>query len=413
MALTPDMMIAAAFGLGLGLFVGFFVFRFSLLQKISQLTAEKDSAEKRIAQSESELEKLEARFALQFENLANKIFEDKSAKFKKESQEGLGQLLNPLRERLQEFQKKVDDSFGLQAKEQFSLKNEIKNIVAANERMSLQTESLTKALKGDVKVQGNWGEMILEKILEDSGLRKGHNYDTQGADMGLKHAETGGHMKPDVIISLPDGKKLIIDAKVSLTHYERYCAATDEAEREQSLKQHLNAVRTRVNELAEKRYHDMAGLETLDFVMMFMPIEGAYALAVQQDRDLHSFAWNKKVVIVCPTTLWATLRTVDSVWRLENQNKNAQEIAAKGGALYDKIVGFVSDMEDIGKKINATQKTYDDAIGKLKDGKGNVLRQAEQLRDMGVKTNKTLPRHLLDTDETAAENNIETIRVLK
>lgn len=380
---TP-VIVALVLGLGLGYLIAYLVAR----GKIAQLQVEKSHAEA-----------IEDRVSMKFENLANRIFDEKTEKFKKDSNENLGQLLGPLRERLHEFQKKVDDSFGAQAKEQFSLKNEIKNIILTNERMSLQTESLTKALKGDVKVQGNWGEMILEKILEDSGLRKGVNYVTQGQGLGLKHVETGGHRQPDVIVNLPDGKKLIIDAKVSLTAYERYCAATEDAERDLHLKQHLSAVRARIGELEEQRYQDMKGVDTLDFVMMFMPIEGAYSLAVQKDPDLHSYAWNKRIVIVCPTTLWATLRTVDSVWRLENQNKNAQDIAAKGGALYEKIVGFVQDMEDIGKKIGAAQTSYDGALNKLKDGKGNVLRQAEQLRDMGIKTNKTLPRHLLDSEE--------------
>jgi DNA recombination protein RmuC len=397
MVLTTDILMTAGLGLLIGFLLGFLPPR----MRIGRLEAEKEEAASRLAHHASDLEQLEARFSLQFENLANRIFDDKSEKFKKESQEGIGQMLNPLRERLQEFQKKIDDSFGAQAKEQFSLKNEIKNIVTANERMSLQTESLTKALKGDVKVQGNWGEVILEKVLEESGLRKGHNYITQGSEMGLKHAEDGSRLKPDVIILLPEDKHVIIDAKVSLTHYERFCAATDDIERTGALKQYLNSVRTHVTGLEERRYQDTDKLGTPDFVLMFMPIEGAYSLAIQQDHGLHSFAWDKKVIIVCPTTLLATLRTVSSVWRLVDQNKHSQEIATKAGALYDKIAGFVEDMEDIGKKIGATQKTYDEAFKKLSSGTGNILRRTEDLKLLGVKTSKKLPKA---SDEEDAGN---------
>lgn len=399
----PDA-ISLALGLAAGALVGFVIGFLALRSRVARLEAEKQSLTERAEYHAASMEMVEERFALQFENLANRIFDEKSEKFKRESQEGLGQLLSPLRERLNEFQKKVDDSFGAQAKEQFSLKNEIKNIITANERMSLQAESLTKALKGDVKAQGNWGEIILEKVLEDSGLRKGVNYFTQGSDLGLKHVETGGTMKPDVIVQLPDDKQIIIDSKVSLTHYERYCAAaTDDIERAAALKQHITSVRNHVLGLEQKRYQDIDKLSTPDVVLMFMPIEGAFSLAVQHDPGLHSFAWDKKIAIVCPTTLLATLRTVSSVWRLALQNKHSQEIADKAGALYDKIAGFVEDMEDIGRKIGATQKTYDEAFKKLATGTGNVLRRTEELKALGVKTSKKLPKSLEAIDGGSAD----------
>jgi DNA recombination protein RmuC len=342
---------------------------------------------------------LEEKFSLQFENLANRIFDEKTDKFKKESQEGIGNLLNPLRERLQEFQKKIDDSFGAQVREQISLKEEIKHIASINAQMSQQTENLTKALKGDVKAQGNWGEVILEKILESSGLRKDIEYKTQGSSMGLRHVDDGSIIKPDVIIMLPEDKHIIVDAKVSLTAYERYCGTEDAGERAQYLRDYLLSIRAHVNGLAQRRYQDTDKLGTPDFVLMFMPIEGAYSLAMQSDTGLHSFAWEKKIVIVCPSTLFVTLKTIESVWRLERQNKNTQDIAKRGSLLYEKIVGFVEDMQKIGDRLNATKEVYDKAIGKLSTGPGNIIRQTEDLKALGVKASKNMPKELLDETE--------------
>ncbi|MFH1158974.1 MAG: DNA recombination protein RmuC [Pseudomonadota bacterium] len=357
-----------------------------------------------LVQRNAKLEQLEEKFSLQFENLANRIFDEKTDKFKKESQEGLGQLLNPLRERLQEFQKKVDDSFGAQVKEQISLKKEIENIIAVNEKMSLQTENLTKALKGDVKAQGNWGEIILEKILENSGLRKGTDYIIQGASLGLRHAEDGGIIKPDVIIMLPEDKHIIVDAKVSLTAYERYCAAEDPALRARHLKEYLASIRAHVNGLEQRRYQDTEKLGTPDFVLMFMPVEGAYSLAIQEDAGLHGTAWDKKIVIVCPSILFATLKTIASVWRLELQNRHAQEIARQGGGLYDKIAGFVEEMQELGSRINATQNVYNEAFKKLSTGQGNILKRTQDLKALGIKTSKKLPKELSDETEAPDEN---------
>ena len=349
---------------------------------------------------------LEEKFSLQFENLANRIFDEKNDRFKKESQEGLGNLLNPLRERLQEFQKKIDDSFGAQAREQISLKEEIKHIVSVNEKMSQQTENLTRALKGDVKAQGNWGEVILEKILESSGLRKDIEYKTQGASMGLRHVDDGSLIKPDVIIMLPEDKHIIIDAKVSLTAYERYCGTEDAGERARYLKEYLLSIRAHVNGLAQRRYPDADKLGTPDFVLMFMPIEGAYSLALQEDPALHSFAWDKKIVIVCPSTLFVTLKTIDSVWRLEKQNRNTQEIVRQGSGLYDKIVGFVEEMQELGNKINAAQNVYNEAFKKLSTGQGNIIKRTQDLKALGVKTSKDLPRQLLD-ETTQIESGLK------
>jgi DNA recombination protein RmuC len=366
--------------------------------RLEKKNAALDAQVQDLLQRNARLEQLEEKFSLQFENLANRIFDEKSNKFKKESQEGLGLLLNPLKEKLQEFQKKVDDSFGTQLKEQISLKKEIESIISVNEKMSRQTENLTRALKGDVKAQGNWGEVILEKILEDSGLQEGLNYTLQGADMKLKHADDDSRLKPDVVVHLPENKHIIIDAKVSLTAYERYSATEDPAEKSLHLKDYLLSVRAHVNGLADRRYQD-AKLATPDFVLMFMPIEGAYSLAVQKDPELHSYAWDKKIVIVCPSILFATLKTIASVWRLELQNRHAQEIAQQGGKLYDKIAGFVEDMQEIGNKINATQNVYNEAFKKLSTGNGNILKRAQDLRALGIKTSKNLPKELLDEED--------------
>jgi len=357
--------------------------------------------------SKARMAQLEEKFALQFENLANRIFDEKTDKFKKESQEGIGNLLNPLRERLQEFQKKIDDSFGQQAKEQFSLKKEIENIVLTNEKMKLQTESLTKALKGDVKAQGNWGEIALERILEDAGLQKPYNYTLQGAGLDLKDGETGRSQRPDVIIHLPEGKDIIIDAKVSLTHYERYISAVGETDRSLLLKQYIQSIYAHIDGLAARGYQDNEKLKTLDVVLMFMPIEGAFSLAMQEDPGLQSYAWNKRVALISPSTLFVTMRTVAAAWRNDMQNKNAIEIARQGGNLYDKIVGFIDIMQDLGSKIGVAQKTYDKAFENLTTGQGNILRRTESLRELGVKTTKKMPAGLI-ADSTEDIKKVES-----
>jgi DNA recombination protein RmuC len=395
--LTPVLCIASGIAVG---GVAVYIYMSSklsqALQDNARLGAENQALADQSAQQTRNIDALEKKFSLQFENLAHKIFHEKSQTFKLEAQENLGHILSPLRDKLTEFQKKVDDS----AKEQFSLKNEIKNIIDMNAKMTLQTENLTRALKGDVKAQGNWGEIALEKILEESGLRKGIDYILQGTDLGLRHVEDGSILKPDVVVMLPEDKHVIVDAKVSLTAYERYCAAQDDSARALHLKEYLASVRAHVQGLETRRYQDTPKLGTPDFVLMFMPIEGAYSLAVQQDAGLHGFAWDKKIVIVCPSTLFATLKTVASVWRLEMQNKNAIEIARQGGNLYDKIASFVEDMQDIGARIAASQKSYDDAFKKLSTGQGNILKRAEDIRKLGIKTSKKISKDALEDDDT-------------
>lgn len=368
-------------------------------QELVRASVERETFSKQITQSREDLSKMEEKFQLQFENLANKIFDEKSQKFKTQSQEGLNELLNPLREKLNDFHKKVDDSFGKQANEQFALKEQIKMIVETNEKMTMQAEGLANALKGDSKTQGDWGEIVLEKLLEDSGLRKNIDYIVQGVGLGLKDSETGKHQKPDVIINLPDNKHVILDSKVSLTHYERYHSELEEGVRPQHLSQFLASVKQHVKDLEKRRYQDTEKLGTPDFVLMFMPIESAYMLALEQDRELHQFAWDKGVAIVCPSTLFSSLKTISSLWRLVDQNQNAVEIAQKGGALYDKIVGFVTDMEKLGGQLKTLENTYEGAMNKLSTGKGNILTRTEGLKTLGAKTSKSLPQNLVSADD--------------
>lgn len=366
----------------------------SLKEQIAALNSDLDQAARertefheRAISAEADKRAIEARLKdqqeqlrMEFKNTSNALFEDMSKKFSANSEKQLGDLLNPMRERLNDFKKLVEDKFGQQGKEQHTLKAEIEKIV-------LQTDSLTKALRGDVKAQGNWGEVMLEKILEESGLRRGVDYVAQGSDMSLSGAE-GNRLRPDYIVNLPENKHIIIDSKVSITAYDRYCDGGDEMH----LKEFLRSMKNHVNGLEQKRYQDLDKLDTPEFVLMFVPIEGAYSLALQHDRELHSYAWAKRIAIVCPTTLFVTLQTIASIWRREQLNNNVQEIARQGGALYDKFVGFVEDMDSIGKQVGKLQQTYDGAMNKLKSGTGNLIGRVEKLKQLGAKTTKSLPK---------------------
>lgn len=376
-----------------------------MANRIDNLLEANNELEKDLIRLRAENDSLEEsgkKLEVQFENLAHKIFDEKTNVFKKQSAENLDVILAPLKDKLSDFEKKVNDSFVKQAQEQFSLTEQIKVIVEAKNQLSLQAENLTNALKGDSKVQGDWGEVMLEKILEDVGLRKNDDYILQGEGMKLKDAD-GKHQKPDVIVKLPDNKHVIIDSKVSLTAYERFFnERDDEVARAGHLKEHLRVVKERVKELERRRYQETEGLGTPDFVLMFIPIESAYMLALQEDRSLHEFAWQRKVAIVCPSTLFSSLKTIESLWKLALQNQNAEEIARKGGALYDKFHGFVTDMESIGRNIKTLEGSYDGAMKKLCEGRGNLLRQAEGLKEIGAMTTKSLPANLVKKDNEAA-----------
>ncbi|NQZ32906.1 MAG: DNA recombination protein RmuC [Oceanospirillaceae bacterium] len=324
-----------------------------------------------------------------FAHLANQIFEDKTASFSKSSRESIGQILNPLREQLGDFKRKVEDVYDKESRDRQALYQQIDHLKQLNQQMSQDAINLTQALKGDSKIQGNWGEVILERVLEESGLRKGHEYETQ-----VSLTTQGKRYQPDVIIRLPDEKDMIIDAKVSLTGYERYCSGTDAAEREQNLIEHVQSMRNHIRGLSQKAYEKLEGVRTLDFVLLFVPVEGAFMLALEHDQGLFRYAFQRNIILVSPTTLLVTLRTVQNIWRFEHQNQNAQVIAKRGAELYDKFVSFVESMDDLGKHLDRAQSAYDDSYKRLSTGKGNLVNQAVALSKLGVSGKKKLPARL-------------------
>jgi DNA recombination protein RmuC len=334
----------------------------------------------------------ELRLNTQFENLAGKIFDDRSKQFTEHHKTSLDHIVAPLREQLGQFKQRIETVYDNENKDRISLREEIVSLRRDTAQMNQEALNLTRALKGDKKAQGNWGEMILEKVLEKSGLRKGIEYETQGAFRD----EDNRLFKPDVIVRLPEDKDVVIDSKVSLLAYERYCSTEDDLERITALKQHTDAVREHIKGLSNKNYSDLKGLRSLDFVLLFMPIEAAFIAAFQADERLFADAFEHKIIVVTPTTLLATLRTIENIWRYERQNENARAIADKAGSLYDKICGFVEDVDKLGKQLSTVNKTYDDMRGKLSQGRGNLINQASGFVDLGVKVKKTFPRSITD-----------------
>jgi DNA recombination protein RmuC len=313
---------------------------------------------------------------------------ERSDEFSVSNHKNLSEILNPLKERIQLFEKKVDETYDKELRDKISLREEVRKLTELNTRVSEEANNLTKALKGDVKKQGNWGEVILERVLERSGLTKGQEYErevvVEGADFTVQ--------RPDVIIHLPDNKHIVIDSKVSLVAYERLMSADTETHRDACLKDHISSLRSHVKLLSEKNYQNAQNINTPDFVLMFLPIEASFSVAVQGDSEIFAYAWERKIVVVSPTTLLATLRTISSIWKQENQTKNAQEIARLSGALYDKFIGFAEDMAKIKANIDRTSGAYDDAMKKMKEGSGNIIRTAEKIKELGAKTgNKSLP----------------------
>lgn len=367
----------------------------SLDRQLAGLKAEYDVLKQKLEEQKGEIEQMQDQLKIQFENLANKILDEKSAKFTKQNKESLDQLLNPFKTKLDEFKKKVEDTHNDQIEARGSLKQELKQLMQLNQTMSEDAKNLTKALKGDSKAQGNWGEVILERILERSGLTKGREYHVQQSAT----TEEGRRLQPDVVVTLPDEKFLIIDSKVSLTDYERFSSADDDDSSERALKAHVASIRGHVKGLSEKKYQQIHGDRSPDFVLLFVPIEPAFAAALQADSNLYYEAFDRNIVIVSPSTLLATLATIDSVWKQEYQNKNAQEIAKRGGALYDKFVGFVESLDQIGDRIKQTKRSYDEARNRLSVGTGNLVRQAEMLKELGAKTTKKLPESVKQIEE--------------
>lgn len=361
-------------------------------QRLAKAEVEFANLREKLATQKQDMEELQKRFTTEFENVAHKILKQNSQEFTLVNQKNISEILTPLREKIQMFEKKVEDTYEKGLKDQTDLKAELKKLHDLNMRISDEANNLTKALKGDVKKQGNWGEVILEKILERSGLTEGREYQKQFSTIG----DNGQRIQPDVVINLPDQKHIVVDSKVSLVAYERWVNATDDDDRARHIKEHLGSLKSHVKLLSEKHYQLAAGINSPDFVLLFVPIESSFSVAIEADQELFSYAWDNKVVIVSPSTLLATLRTIASIWQQENQTRNALEIARQGGALYDKFVGFVSDLESVGKSIDATRKNYDAAMGKLNDGRGNLVRSAEKLKELGAKASKELPPKYLE-----------------
>lgn len=364
----------------------------NLTAENSRLANQLQNLEQKLNDQKQEIETLQQRLAKEFENLANRIFEEKSEKFVRQNRDTLDVVLNPLKEKMEEFRKKVEDTHLENSKEQSRLAEQIRGLTELNQGMREDAIRLTKALKGDSKTQGNWGEIILERILEKSGLTKGQEYTVQESFVN----EDGRRQQPDVIIKLPDNKNIIVDSKVSLTAYERISATTDTNEQESWLKAHIKSIREHIKQLSEKRYQQLYDINTPDFVLLFIPIESAFSLAVQNDNEIFNDAFEKNIVIVTTSTLLATMRTIASIWKQEYQNQNVQEIARLGGSLHDKFVGFVDDMKKVGEHMDKSKSFYEESMKKLYLGNGNIVRQAQRLSDLGAKVSKSIPQALLD-----------------
>ncbi|RZL23216.1 MAG: DNA recombination protein RmuC, partial [Pedobacter sp.] len=366
----------------------------SLVIKANALT---DSYRDKLAEQQKNLEHLQQKFTLEFSHIANKILDEKSAKFTAQNQSNLDTILTPLKANIKSFEEKVDKVYQTEAAERNHLKGVIFQLMDQSKQIQTDANNLTKALKGDNKKQGNWGEVILERVLERSGLIKDREYRIQTS---LNSAE-GSRFQPDVIIDLPDEKHLIVDAKISLVAYERLMNSETDEEKLINLKQHLLSVKAHIDGLAGKNYQNLYQINSPDFVLLFIPIESSFSVTVQADNELFNYAWDRKVVIVSPTTLLATLRTIASIWKVDRQNKNVFEIAEEAGSLYDKFVGFLTDMEKIGKNIELTQKAHEDAFKKLQYGSGNLIGKVEKIKKLGAKTksNKQIDSKFLGEEE--------------
>ena len=361
----------------------------------SRLTTELKEETRRSGENLQILNDAKKELQIQFENLANQIFAEKTRTFADQSRANLDTILTPFKEKIVEFEKKITEVYNTEGKERHSLIKEVQRLQELNQKIGEDAANLTKALKGDAKTQGTWGEIILERILEESGLRKGIEYDSQG---GFRDTD-GKLLKPDVVVHLPEEKDIIIDSKVSLVAYEKYVRSEDADERDRAVKDHLISINAHLKSLESKRYDQLPGIKSLDFVLMFIPIESAFMLAIDKDSEIFRKAFDQNIMIVSPSTLLVTLRTIQSIWRYEYQNKNALEIAEKAGNLYDKFVGFVADLEKLGDQIDNTQKAYDGAHNKLISGKGNLVSRAQTLIDLGVKSRKRLPASVIQEAE--------------
>jgi DNA recombination protein RmuC len=366
----------------------------------ARLTTLLDNERKHAAEKLQLLEEAREELRLQFAALAQQIFDEKSLRFSELNREKLDAILQPFNSQLTALKQELSEMYRHDSRERFSLKNEIVQLRDLNRQINQEAINLTRALKSDTKTQGNWGELVLERVLERSGLRRGLEYDTQG---GFRD-NNNRLLKPDVLVHLPEGKDIIIDSKVSLISWERYVNSDDEDRRAAHLRALLQAIREHINSLSKKNYAELSGIQSLDFVLMFMPIEAAFSTALEQDDTLFGEALGQNIIIVTPTTLLATLRTVENIWQFEHQSKNSLEIARRAGIMYDKFRGFMEEMEKIGKQLATCHNTYDGALLKLTQGRGNLIAQAEQLRELGVQVKKDMPSSITDKAELELKN---------
>jgi len=374
----------------------------SLAIQLSKKEVDFENLWERHKEQKNEINELQEKFTKEFENLANKILEEKAAKFTEQNSENMKNILTPLQDKIQGFEKKVEQTHKESIDYHAALRQQIVGLSEMNAQMSKETLNLTKALKGDSKMQGNWGELVLERVLEKSGLEKGREYEVQQSFTNTE----GNRVFPDVVINLPDGKKMIVDSKVSLVAYERWINEESEILKIDFLREHVNSIKRHVEQLGSKNYHDLYQIESPDFVLLFIPIEPAFAIALNEDAALYNKAFDRNIVIVTPTTLLATLRTIDSMWSNQKQQENAFEIARQAGALYDKFEGFVTDLVRIGNKIKDTKTEYENAMNKLVDGKGNLISSVERLKKMGAKAKKALPENIIARASNSDENEL-------
>lgn len=363
-----------------------------LTRTCSSLNTKTRILEETIEKQKIDLLEVQDKLNVEFENIANKILKENTLEFTLSNKKNMDALLSPLKEKIISFERKVEETYDKELRDKISLKEEVKKLYELNSRISTEANNLTKALKGDVKKQGNWGELILEKILERSGLNKGVEYEREYVCKNID----GKTIRPDVIINLPDDKHIIIDSKVSLVAYERFINSNDSESQKVNIKGHLKSLKSHIQELSKKHYQSSDSFKTPDFVLMFLPIESSFSVAIQEDADLFNYAWDNKVVIVSPSTLLASLKTIASIWKYENQNRNVIKIAKESGALYDKFVAFVEDIDKLGKQIDSSKNTYDNAVKKLYVGNGNLVRRAENIRKLGANVKKALSKETID-----------------
>lgn len=366
-------------------------------RKISQLVTALENERSNSQEKITLLNEAKDKLSEQFENLGNKIFENNTKRFSDQNKVSLENLLNPLREQIKDFDRKISDTYEKESKERVSILNQIEHLKNLNNKISQDAINLTNALKGETKTQGAWGEVVLEKILEMSGLVKGREYETQVSHF---RAWDDKMLRPDVIVNLPEGKQVVIDSKVSLKAYEEYSSLDNKEEKKTALTNHINSINNHIKNLGSKSYEDLKGVNSLNYVLMFIPIESAFMVAIENDKEIFKNAFSKNIILVCPSTLLATLRTVQSIWQYEYQNRNAQDIADRAGKLFDRFVDFVNHLEKVGKSLEQATKSYEDSIKALSTGKGNLIKQVSQLEELGIKNRKQISPDVLEKSET-------------